>query len=115
VISDVALLRLGRHFRFGENKVIVGRNEGENGALMSEKNASDYFFEAENVAGPTTILQGKKTKKSVEIAAALTAFYSDADTEAVTVKYGRENLEKSIVVQVPTKSEIEALRIGLHC
>jgi tRNA U34 2-thiouridine synthase MnmA/TrmU len=115
VISDVALLKLGRHFRFGENRIIVGRNEGENGALVREKNVNDYFFEAENVAGPTTILQGKKTKKSVELAAALTAFYSDADTQAVTVKYGRHSLEKSTVVQVPTRAEVEALRIGRRC
>ena len=31
--DDIMILNVGRHFRFGENKIIVGRNEKENTAL----------------------------------------------------------------------------------
>jgi tRNA-uridine 2-sulfurtransferase len=110
-VADVALLRLGRHFRLGENKIIVGRNETENKALLAGKAANDYFFEVPDIAGPITVLQGKKTKKAVEAAAVLTAFYSDAKTETVTVNYGREKLDKITNVKVPTREQVENLRI----
>jgi hypothetical protein len=110
-VADVALLRLGRHFRLGENKVVVGRNENENKALVTGKAAGDYVFEAPVIAGPITLLQGKKTKKSVEAAAALTAFYSDAKTDTVTVCYGREKLDKHVTVKRPSREEAEKLRV----
>ena len=111
VAADVALLRLGRHFRLGENKIIVGRNEEENKALAAGKAKNDYLFEVPVIAGPITILQGRKASKTVATAAALTAFYSDAKTDKTTVNFGRERLDKSITVQVPKREEIEKLRI----
>jgi tRNA-specific 2-thiouridylase len=110
-LADVNLLKLGRHFRLGQNKIVVGRNEVENKALAAGKARNDYFFEVSVIAGPITILQGGKTRKAVATAAALTAFYSDAKTDKVTVNFGRERLDKSISVQVPSRGEIEKLRI----
>jgi hypothetical protein len=110
-VADVALLRLGRHFRLGENKIIVGRNEKENKALVAGKAGNDYVFEVPEIAGPITILQGKKTKKAINVAAGLTAFYSDAKTETVTVSYGREKLDKTANVKVPSREEVESMRI----
>jgi tRNA-specific 2-thiouridylase len=111
-MEDAALLRVGRHFRLGENKIIVGRNEAENNVLAAKKGRSDYYFEAADAVGPTTILQGAKTKKAVNTAAALTAFYSDAESAEVTVNFGRESLSKSVTVSVPAQAEVEKLRIG---
>ncbi|MBT0158587.1 hypothetical protein G4O51_01225 [Candidatus Bathyarchaeota archaeon A05DMB-2] len=111
-MADAALLRVGRHFRLGKNKIIVGRNEAENKVLAETKAASDYFFEVADVVGPVTILQGSKTKKAVEAAAALTAFYSDAKSDRVTVKYGRNKLDKQVVVSVPSQDEVARLRVG---
>jgi tRNA-specific 2-thiouridylase len=110
-LEDLALLRLGRHFRFGGNKIIVGRNEAENKALTEKKRLNDYYFEVPDVPGPVTLLQGRKSKKAVESAAALTAFYSDAKSDSVTVNFGKESLCKSIIVRVPTRVEVEKLRI----
>jgi tRNA-specific 2-thiouridylase len=110
-VADVALLRLGRHFRLGENKIIVGRNEAENKALTVGKARNDLFFEVPEIAGPITILQGRKTKKAVEIAAALTAFYSDAKTDVVTVNFGKEEPDKLVTVHVPSRAEVESMRI----
>src|SRR3989304_5913858 len=82
-LADVLLLKVGRHFRFGENKIIVGRNEAENKILLAKKTRNDFSFEVPDIAGPITILQGSKTKRAVKLAAALTAFYSDAKTQSV--------------------------------
>ena len=111
-MADVALLRVGRHFRLGNNKIIVGRNEAENNVLKAKKPRNDYYFEAADVVGPTTVLQGAKTKKAVNTAAALTAFYSDAESAEVKVNFGRESLSKSITVSVPVQAEVENLRVG---
>ena len=76
-MKDIPLLKIGRHFRFGKNKIIVGRNEDENKQLLKLKDASDYYFEVPKVGSPITLLKGQKTKKSIERAAVLTARYSD--------------------------------------
>ena len=111
-MADVSLLKVGRHFRFGENKIIVGRNEAENNLLAAEKARNDYYFEVPDVGSPITILQGAKTKNAIRMAAALTAFYSDAKSDKATVNFGREHLDKSIIVSIPTRAEVESLRIG---
>ncbi len=110
-VADVALLRLGRHFRLEKNKIVVGRNEKENKALVAGKAVNDYVFEVPDVAGPITVLLGRKTKKAINVAAGLTAFYSDAKTETVTVNYGREKLDKTTNVKVPSKEEVEHMRV----
>jgi tRNA-specific 2-thiouridylase len=111
-MADVSLLKVGRHFRFGENKIIVGRNEAENNFLTAEKAQNDYYFEVPDVGSPITVLQGAKTKNAIRMAAALTAFYSDAKSDKATVNFGRERLDKSIIVSIPTRAEVESLRIG---
>lgn len=111
-MPDVALLKVGRHFRFGKNKIIVGRNEAENKILTAKKMRYDYYFEVPDVGGPITVLQGLKNKKAIQMAAALTAFYSDAKSDKITVNFGRNSLDKSITVPVPSRAEVESLRIG---
>lgn len=110
--ADVALLRVGRHFRLGNNKIIVGRNEAENKVLSAQKLPGDYCFELSDVVGPITILQGPKTKNAIETAAELTAYYSDAETKKVKVGFGRENLNKMLIVSVPNRTEVDKLRVG---
>jgi tRNA-specific 2-thiouridylase len=111
-MADAALLKVGRHFRLGANKIIVGRNEAENKVLAAAKAAGDYLFEVADFVGPTTVLQGAKTKKAIETAAALTAFYSDATSDRVAVNYARDKLDKCVVVSVPAQDEVVSLRVG---
>jgi tRNA-specific 2-thiouridylase len=112
LMADAALLKVGRHFRLGANKIIVGRNEAEDKVLTIKKARNDYYFEVPDVGSPTTVLQGLKTKKAIELAAALTAFYSDAKSSRVTVNFGRESLNKSVTVSVPSRAEVENYRIA---
>ena len=111
-MADAALLSVGRHFRLGRNKIIVGRNEAENNVLKAKKSRNDYYFEVPDIGSPITVLQGAKTKKAVRTAAALTAFYSDAKSAEVTVNFCRESLSNSVTVSVPARAEVENLRIS---
>jgi hypothetical protein len=111
-LKDVELLKVGRHFRFGKNKIIVGRNETENKLLTRMKMANDCCFEAQNCGSPITLLQGPKTRNSIEKAAELTAYYSDKKQGKVQVKFGKRNLEKPLATRIPQKEEVEQLRIN---
>ncbi len=109
--SDIALLKIGRHFRFGSNKIIVGKNQQENQRLLNSKKTFDYYFEVPNCGSPITLLQGRKTNKSIATAAGLTAFYSDNSNDKVLVNYGKSHLNKSIFVTRPTYSEVQKLKV----
>lgn len=109
--KDVELLKIGRHFRINKNKIIVGRNEKENNQLILLKTKNDYFFEVPEIGSPITILKGLKTKKSITTAAKLTAFYSDATTKKIEVKFGKEKMEKTKRITIPNSNEVNNLRI----
>jgi len=109
--KDIAFLKVGRHFRLGKNKIIVGRNETENNFLLKAKRKTDYYFEVPNCGSPTTILQGPKTKAIIKTAAGLTSFHSDKKTGEVQVNYGQRSLNKSVTIVVPDLTEVNALRI----
>ncbi len=111
-VKEVNLLKVGRHFRFGENKIIVGRNQTENGILLRTKQKADYYFEVPNCGSPTTILKGPKTKQAIEKAAALTAFHSDKNEEAqVQVSFGQNKLNGQVTVALPSLAEVDELRL----
>jgi len=100
--NDIKLLKIGRHFRYRKNRIIVGRDHGENEALRKLKPKEDYLFKVPIVESPVTILQGPKTKTAVRLAARLTARYSDSQAKRVTVKYGKTKLTKEITVSPAT-------------
>jgi tRNA-specific 2-thiouridylase len=110
-VKDVNFLKIGRHFRFGKNKIIVGRNESENETLLRTKKANDYIFEVPDCGSPTSILQGPKTKAAIEKTAGLTAYYSDKKTSEILVNFGKSNLDRKIVISALPPAEVAKLRI----
>lgn len=80
---DIQLLKIGRHFRFDNSKIIVGRNEEENKKLLELGGKKDILMEVKDIPSPITMLQGK----DIEKAAALTIKYSDA------AKMGKKKVE----------------------
>lgn len=111
-LKDIHFLKVGRHFRFGKNKIIVGKNEAENETLLRLNNKTDYVFEVPNFGSPITVLQGNETKEAINFAAKLTATYSDAkDENEVLVKYGRTSLSKEIIVAPLNKQELDKFRV----
>jgi tRNA-uridine 2-sulfurtransferase len=109
--KDVEFLKFGRHFLVGANKIIVGRNQAENETLLKIKQKSDFYFEVPNCGSPDVLLQGPKTKRAIGIAAQLTMFHSDKKIGEVKVAYGKNQLDREIVVSAPTLEEVNKLRI----
>ena len=108
--DDIEILKLGRHFRFGKNKIVVGRDENENNKLLTLKQKTDFIFEVPEIGSPITVLQGPKTKEAIEKAAQLTARYSDSKEKETTVKYG-SRLNKSLIVSILQSDEINEIRL----
>ncbi len=109
--NDIYLLKTGRHFRFKDNKIIVGRSEEDNNNILKLKSKSYLVFEAKDYVGPTTILTGEPSKKTIELAASITARYSDAEDDSVLVRYGSKKLDKEILVNKISNTELEKLRV----
>lgn len=109
---DVELLKVGRHFRYKGAKIIVGRNEAENTHLLEVKSPGDYAFEVPNVGSPITILEGFQDPEAIELAARLTARYSDAaGAEKVVVDCWYAAGKKTLIVHPLEGEEVERLRV----
>ena len=76
-IAPILRLRLGRHFRVGTVRVIVGRNQAENEQLEKERTAAEHVMKPRDIPGPSAILPPGATEDELQQAAALCARYSD--------------------------------------
>ena len=110
-MADLRLLKFGRHFRKGKNKVVVGRNKAENEKLLALKKKDDVMFEVEGYGSPITLLQGPKTEVAVKLAAALTVRYSDCEEKECEVKFGQEKMSKSLMSAAADKEIVEKLKV----
>ena len=93
-LSDVHLLKVGRHFRLDPaTKAIVGRNERENATVYTFSRASDLLMTTRDAPGPTALLRGVASPDHVRTAASLTARYSKLrghPSVAIDVRPGRK-------------------------
>lgn len=105
--EDIYLLRFGRHFRYKNSKIIVGRNEKDNNQLLKFKKKTDIILEVPDFGSPITILQGKE----LEFAAKLTARYSDSENNKILVKYGKQKPIKSLFVSPATQKQVDTYMI----
>ena len=92
--NDIDLLKVGRHFRFDEKtKLVVGRNEDENGILRALALQGDVLLETKDHVGPVSLLRGEDSEAAMKLASDITFRYSDAPKESpgstVVEKNGR--------------------------
>jgi len=112
-LEDVALLKVGRHFRLDTVKIVVGRNKEENKRLlMISKNRRIPYLEALDYKGPITLYVGEEKPDLMERAAAITVRYSDAP-KGIPVKmtYRSNEKEKIIEVRAIKDDKLEKMRI----
>lgn len=111
---DLELLKVGRHFRLDPGiKLVVGRNHEENKKIESLAQEGDRILYAADIPGPTALYQGGA--EELQLAAAITARYSDAHKEKVTVimtRVGEEDKKEKIVVSPIGDQEIKFFRIN---
>lgn len=95
-MEDMRILKVGRHFRYKNTKIIVGRDERENNILTQIKADKDIIMEAKDTKGPITIIQGAINDDVLKMAAQLTLRYSDLKESQGQVCYSNDsnNLDK---------------------
>jgi tRNA-specific 2-thiouridylase len=113
-LSDVNLLKVGRHFRLSPGaKVVVGRNADENRRLQVLAREADFRFEVKGYGSPVTLLRGGADGREIHFAAAITARYSDAEGDRVLVHYGTDHavLGEAILTSPLVDADLSRLRI----
>ncbi len=108
-LEDIPILRVGRHFRYKNTKIIVGRNEEENNLLLALKKPNDLILEVKGVPGPITIIQADYNDESLTYAAKLTLRYSDLNQLSGQVKFGTnyDNLNHELSVEINNDEELK--------
>ncbi|MFH0831511.1 MAG: hypothetical protein V1886_01430 [archaeon] len=107
--KDIELLKIGRHYRISNAKLVVGRNEIENKEIREIAGKNDLLFEAVDIPSPTSILIGSQDSKTVRKAAEITAMHSDANEDTVPICIMPK--KKIIKSGKARREEAEALRI----
>jgi len=112
-VRDIALLKVGRHFRFSpECKIIVGRDRKENEILESLAVSSDCMITIEGYGSPTTLVSGAINDEALRIAASLCARYSDAkELPHVQARVITQKGTYSTRISRASNEIVEALRI----
>ena len=112
-LDDVILLKVGRHFRPIPNlKIVVGRDEVENKFLERYATEGRAMLCSIDVMGPVTIVEGNIGENEIQIAAGITARYSDLDgMTTARVKYETDTTSGIVEVQPSAAHEVDSWRI----
>lgn len=94
-MEDIIFLKYGRHFRYKNTKIIIGRDELENKILSRIKKKEDYIMEAKDVVGPITLIRGTFNRDILNFAGKITLSYSDLKNKMGKIIYGKKLIKKS--------------------
>jgi tRNA U34 2-thiouridine synthase MnmA/TrmU len=114
--DHVQLLSLGRHLRLPSGyKTIVGRNEKENDFLGTHGSKGVLLTTVDH-PGPTTLILGRPAWEEIELAARITAGYSDGKREPVVrveVRHGdgRSGQVELLTVKPMRVDAVQALMV----
>lgn len=106
-LDDIMLLKVGRHLRPRSNfKMIIAREEGETRFLKGYRNAYTSMNPVSH-SGPLVLIDGNPSEKDLELAARLTARYSQGrQAESVDVEVRRNGVCKRLSVSPMPADEI---------
>jgi len=111
--GDIELLKWGRHFRINEGtKIVVGRDQKENGMITSLIEAGDTVLTVESFPGPTVLATGELSFEEIQLAASITVSYSDAVIgQSVAVQLKRDSKHWTVLATGKEKSDFHQLMI----
>jgi len=109
-LDDIMLLKVGRHIRPRPNyKLIVGREEGENRFMEGYRKRFVHMLPTSH-SGPLVLLDGEADDSDIELAARLTARFSQGrDAERVTVEVtGKDGASRELAVKPYPAGQVPA-------
>jgi hypothetical protein len=90
-MDDVALLRVGRHFRIRDDlKVVLGRNQEENARLAEFENGARWLVVPNGFNGPTALVCGPRGEAELDVALRLIADYTREPKPEYEVRWKSE-------------------------
>lgn len=111
-IRDLKLLKFGRHFRAGRNKIIAGRNREDNAALKALARHNDLLITACDYPGALVLVPYGGEEDSVRLAASICARYSDGPERTdIKLKCLKQGIEKIVTAYPCEKADLEKLLI----
>lgn len=117
-LSDIMLLKIGRHFRISKNlKLVVGRDKDENIKLKNIAISKDILIEVDEYVGPVGLLRSSNEKvdeDEIKLSAKIVARYSDApayDNIKVNIKYSTQIPETYIPVSKVDEATLKNIRV----
>lgn len=110
---DIELLKIGRHFRLGKSKIVVGRNEQENNILLGLAEVHKLpYMEVKDYMGPVSVIQGRVTSDAIDRTARLTVRYSDSPGgKSVGLVFVKGKTRHNIKARAISERELEKIRI----
>jgi hypothetical protein len=106
-LSDFQLLAYGRHFRLSErSRIVIARNDRENGVLEKLRQAGDCVLSTSDVPGPLGLCRGPVHEALLRAAAAMVARFSRARDQAQTRVWLDRDGDRRIVAVTPAASEV---------
>ncbi len=111
--TDLNLLRLGRQFRIApECKLLMGRDENDNKALMQYSNKEVYTLEARETGSPFGLMYGSPTEEHLRIAASAVARYCDQrDNSEVNITVSYRGQDRVLTVSPAEESFLKEIRL----
>src|SRR5262249_16028248 len=98
-MDDVALLRLGRHFRVRPDlKIVLGRNQDENRRLDGFRSGVRWLVQPQGFNGPGALVCGPGDEQALDAAIRLIAEYTRDPTPEHRVRWraGESSGERSL-------------------
>jgi len=95
-LGDIALLKVGRHFRLPDgNKLVVGRNKEENGRIERLARETDILLVPENVMGPAALVRADDVSiDGLQLAADIATAYCSGAGSVIMVCRGHGRSDK---------------------
>ncbi|MFZ0449823.1 MAG: hypothetical protein WAL98_11335 [Desulfatiglandaceae bacterium] len=112
-INEIELLKLGRHFRIDTGtKLVVGRNRQENQDIFALAGETEVVMMPVSIPGPTALMTGPMSPAFIELAADITAAYSDTEgIDSAEIKVICEGKEEQLPVVPKPKERFRSLMI----
>jgi tRNA-uridine 2-sulfurtransferase len=108
-MTDVGLLRLGRHFRFEGRRLVFGRNREENDYVEGSWSHPYTLIRPKGFKGPSGIVKGDVDEVTLEFIAAILASYGRESGRPVAFEvYDGETREYAVE---PVDIDIEYYRV----
>ncbi len=96
-VKDIPLMKFGRHFRLSDTaKLVVGRDQEENGYLQDIDNDKFYHIRTVGIPGPHAMLSKSATSSDKELATKIILTYCKTDVKnSYTLSYDGEEVSGS--------------------